>query len=421
MNLERTSASSDPFPDADSARGLVADVASLPLAHDLVVACTVRTRGIISYLLAQKVPRDALCVVGNFVPDLSARGLDTHYSHGAVMHRRSAFAPHTLSQRVAYDGDMERQPDWKSRGVARVDDISIYHQIWNGRPGVSIGTVDGEKRWWVAEPTRTQPFASHYAPAVWVSGPERGPALMVIDTAQSKHEPQTIEQWRAKQGYPDAVTALADVGGPFRIHADTLSLDQATRLARSLGLTDRPTAPALDARWGQLSDKQRATALTSFFRWTAEPPGKDIPETLVGYSEALRQVVTSSSPLFPPEQDIGAMFDHAVTTFVPLHTYQTWLQRTDAALGQRLHPQRPPVLHSVASPPPPELAAPSKRAPDAETTTALLTIAAAGLTPVVESGMPYPLEDDPVTQSPILGPLAEPSSDPLSVGPSMME
>ncbi|MGW0665273.1 hypothetical protein [Streptodolium elevatio] len=268
-------------------------------------------------------------------------------------------------------------------------DISVHRQIWVDpeRPGVSIGLADGGQRWWVAETTQRQPFANHYAPAVWVSRQGQSPVLMVIDTAQSKSELQTLDQWRANQSYPEAVTAVAGIRAPFRIYADALSLGQAARLTRYLGLAGPPNARKLDARWAHVSDEERRAAMTSFFRWT-EPSEKDA--AFAGYSENLRQTVTSDAPLFPPEQDIGAMLEHAVKTFVPLEAYQAWLRRTDAAIASRRQLQRPPVLHGATLTTDLQTRSrsqePLRKSQPAETASAvaLATAAAAGLAPVVK-------------------------------------
>jgi hypothetical protein len=124
--------------DMSEACRLVAGFARLPLAHDVVSACSLRTKAGVSYLLGEGVPREATAIAANFVADLSPHGLDHVYASGDVMHNSQPYTPMPFSRRVAHDEG--RPADWKRRGTVREGEAVFTRAESSGVPGVRTGS-----------------------------------------------------------------------------------------------------------------------------------------------------------------------------------------------------------------------------------------------------------------------------------------
>src|SRR5438034_10065235 len=80
---------------------LLDGLVGLPLGHDLVAACRMKTVACVTSLLVNGVPRDSLGIAANLVPDMSAEGMVRAYDSGHVMHKEStAFSRHSFGTRL---------------------------------------------------------------------------------------------------------------------------------------------------------------------------------------------------------------------------------------------------------------------------------------------------------------------------------
>lgn len=339
------------------ARALVGGFAAQPLAHDIVGACGARTRAGVSYMMRQGVPPGALMVAANFVPDLSPSGLLRAYVNDEIMSTAPPFVPMSFAGRIAYDVD--RPADWKRRGVIREGDAVFTRslmagapEVLDGVPGVNMRAVaGGGGLWWAPDTTHAALYANHFAVGLHVRRPGRAPELMVVDTAQNKRAPVTMAKWRRGQKFPGAVSAVAGIGEPFRIHWETLGPGGTARLARAVGLADGPTHDRLSAAWQDMPRARQNDVTTEFFRFPhpSDPSAIGANDFLTRYSSDMRRVLTAETGLFAPGDDVRAALGQVARLMAPLETYERWLRRTDQAVARRFPAARGPEMHASPS------------------------------------------------------------------------
>ncbi|WP_416566285.1 hypothetical protein [Nocardia testacea] len=306
------SASYDP---ADAVR-LMRQVAGLPLPFHINTACGLRAEAMLSALRHLGVPADALGIARSFAPDLSADGLEHGYAIGAVM-KKDRHATPSFTQRM-YTGVGHVD---SSTSTVNFEGVRFTETHVGQQRVIMLGPEHGGQEWRFQAPGEEQPFCNHTAPTIRMSAIDGQEAIGVIDPTYDSTRPLSLQEWAARQNYPDVVVMtgnLADTPGtPFRIHTELMTDSQRARFEAI----------------SRLHGSSYEEVVSEFFNLQSADPyresrGRENPADQYTYARVLASTIRDGN-LLPAKIDAsGQTASEVVERLKPVATYQRWLDAT---------------------------------------------------------------------------------------------
>ncbi|MEV5963508.1 hypothetical protein AB0L70_17185 [Kribbella sp. NPDC051952] len=301
---------------------LLGRLVELPLGHELVAACRMKAVACVAGMLVAGESADSLGIAANLVPDMSVEGMERAYASGQVMRReQSAFSRSSFQTRLNHHPGVV---DTEDAEVVLDGSIRVRAEQGVQGPGVHVQHVDTDNGWWLADTTEPgQQFGNHFAAVRFHAPADRGePVPMVYDPGYDNQDPLTVTEWKARQGYPDSVAAVARLDGPYRLHLESMSDVQRARLA-ALGTTEHNDL------------------LREFFRF---PPEGDR-----SYASDIRDLIVVEEAMPGVTDDPAAVLRATLRELVPLATYERWLHDTDARIRLSAPSASPAVVQATSS------------------------------------------------------------------------
>jgi hypothetical protein len=237
-------------------------------------------------MLVDGVPPEEVGIAANLLPDMSPDGIKRGYESGNVMAKpQTAFLPVSFHERLAHHPGNVRQGE-----VLLGGDVRVWAEEGSQGPGVRVQRVDAEVGWWLADPSHPQQqFANHFAAVRFHDG-----VPMVYDPGYDAQQPLTVAQWKAHQGYPESVAAVAAIGGPYRFALES--------------------AP------------DGEESLRQFFRFP------EYGSRVASYSRDLRDLIVVQDALPGVTDDPAGVLRGNLHELAPLAAYERWLYDTDARI-----------------------------------------------------------------------------------------